>query len=82
MAQGADPIPDAADAEEPYLLSLLKKGPEVRFAVNGLEVLRFLDDGSSWGPLLGGGCIGLRQLAPMAGEYANLRVWAAGGENT
>jgi len=81
VAQGADPIPDATDADGPYLLSLLKKGPEVRFAVNGLEVLRFTDDGSSWGPLLGGGCIGLRQLAPMAGEYADLRVWAAEDEN-
>ncbi len=74
-AQGADPIPDAADADGFYTLSLLKKGPEVRFAVNGLEVLTFTDDGERYGPLLGGGRIGLRQLAPMAGEYANLRVY-------
>ena len=74
-AQGADPIPDAADADGPYTLSLLRRGPEVRFAVNGLEVLSFLDDGKTYGPLLGGGKIGLRQLAPMAGEYADLRVW-------
>ena len=26
--------------------------------------------------LLQGGCIGLRQLAPMIGEYANLRVYS------
>ena len=77
-AQGADPIPDAADADGPYTLSLLKRGPEVRFAVNGLEVLSFLDDGETYGPLLGGGKIGLRQLAPMAGEYANLRIWHCG----
>ena len=76
-AQGADPIPDAADADCMYTLSLLKKGPDIRFAVNDLEVLRFTDDGSTWGPLLGGGCIGLRQLAPMIGEYANLRVFDA-----
>ena len=75
VAQGADPIPDVADAPEPYTLSLLKKGPEVRFAVNDLEVLTFRDDGASWGPLLGGGRLGLRQLAPMAGEYAFLQVW-------
>ena len=60
-----------------YTLSLLKKGPDIRFAVNDLEVLRFTDDGSTWGPLLGGGCIGLRQLAPMIGEYADLRVFEA-----
>lgn len=76
VAQGADPIPDAADADEPYLLSLLKSGPEIRFAVNGLEVLRYHDDGVSCGPLLQGGCIGLRQLAPMAGEYSSLRVYS------
>lgn len=76
VAQGADPIPDAADADGFYTLSLLKKGPEVRFAVNGLEVLRFHDDGEQYGPLLQGGYVGLRQLAPMAGEYANLRVYS------
>ena len=76
VAQGADPIPDAADAAEAYTLSLLKAGPEVRFAVNDLEVLRFADDGASWGPLLAGGRIGLRQLAPMIGEYAHLRIFS------
>ncbi len=79
VAQGADPIPDAADAEEMYTLSLLKRGPEVRFAVDGLEVLSFRDDGISWGPLLGGGYIGLRQLAPMIGDYAGLRVYSLKG---
>ena len=74
-AQGADPIPDIADVAEPYRLSLLKKGREIRFAVNELEVLRFTDDGETWGPLLGGGRIGLRQLAPMIGEYADWKVF-------
>ena len=76
VAQGADPIPDAADADGMYTLSLLKAGADVRFAVNGLEVLHFHDDGNQYGPLLAGGRAGLRQLAPMAGEYANLRVYA------
>ncbi len=75
VAQGADPIPDAADADGFYTLSLMKQGPEIRFAVNGLELLSFHDDGSRYGPRLGGGCIGLRQLAPMVGEYRNLRVF-------
>ncbi len=74
-AQGADPIPDAADADRFYRLSLLRSGADVAFAIDGLEVLRFHDDGSTFGPLLGGGCIGLRQLAPMIGEYADLRVY-------
>ncbi|MBR4575586.1 MAG: DUF1961 family protein [Clostridia bacterium] len=73
-AQGADPIPDAADADRFYRLSLLKKGADVRFAIDGLDILHYHDDGTAFGPRLGGGCIGLRQLAPMIGEYANLRV--------
>ena len=74
-AQGADPIPDVADAIAPYKLSLMKKGPGIRFAVDGLEVLTFTDDGESWGPLLGSGKIGLRQLAPMIGEYSCWKVY-------
>lgn len=74
-AQGADPIPDAADAADSYLLSLWKKGAEIGFAVNDLEVLRFHDDGSTFGPLLGGGKMGLRQLAPMVGEYSDWKVF-------
>ena len=76
VAQGADPIPDVEDAHEPYKLSLLKKGNEVKFSVNDLEVLHFVDDGKTYGNLLTGGKIGLRQLAPMIGEYANLKVYA------
>lgn len=76
VAQGADPIPDVADATQPYLLNLTKRGNEVSFAVDGLEVLRFRDDGISFGPLLAGGKIGLRQLAPMIGEYSDLKVYA------
>lgn len=75
-AQGADPIPDADDADGFYTLSLLKSGPWVRFAVNGLEVLSYKDDGEQYGPLLGGGYAGLRQLAPMIGEYTDLRVFS------
>ncbi len=75
VAQGADPIPDVADATNFYELTLVKQANTVSFSVNGLEVLRFTDDGSEYGPLLGEGCIGLRQLAPMAGEYKDLRVY-------
>jgi hypothetical protein len=33
-------------------------------------------DGKSHGPLLGGGKIGFRQMAPLIAEYANFRVRA------
>ena len=50
-------------------------GADVTFSVNGLTVLSYHDDGETYGPLLTGGKIGFRQLAPMIGEYANLQVW-------
>ena len=75
VSQGADPIPDAADAADFYTLALLKYGEWVRFLVNGLEVFSYCDDGETYGPLLGGGKIGFRQLAPMIGEYKDLKVY-------
>lgn len=76
VAQGGDPIPDADEVKEPYQMALLKMGGRVSFFINNLEIFRFEDDGHSYGPLLGGGKIGFRQLAPLVGEYANLRVYA------
>ncbi len=73
-AQGGDPIPDADEADDFYHLAVLKQGPLVTFSVNGLEVFRFEDDGQTFGPLLGEGKIGFRQLAPLVAEYKNLRV--------
>ena len=74
-AQGGDPIPDVGEAVGPYHLEVIKQGAQVGFSVNGLEVLHYHDDGETFGPLLGGGKIGFRQLAPMIGEYANLKVF-------
>ncbi|WP_127490540.1 YesU family protein [Paenibacillus glycanilyticus] len=76
VAQGADPIPDAADAEGPYRMQLLKQGPYVQFAVNDLLLFSFKDDGTTWGPLLGKGKLGFRQMAPLIAEYGNLQVYA------
>lgn len=75
-AQGGDPIPDADEAEEPYHIAIEKKGNRVVFYINELEIFCFEDDGETYGPLLEGGKIGFRQLAPFIGEYANLKVYA------
>lgn len=75
VAQGADPIPDIADVSGMYHIAVYKKQNVVRFFVNELEVFSFIDDGEAYGPLLTGGKIGFRQLAPMIGEYANLKVY-------
>lgn len=76
VAQGADPIPEAKEAQAPYKISLLHRGADVVFYINGLEIFHFVDDGVTYGKLLGGGKIGFRQLAPMIGEYADLKVYA------
>ncbi|MBQ7678974.1 MAG: DUF1961 family protein [Butyrivibrio sp.] len=84
VSQGADPIPDANPADDApwYHLVLVQKPEEVSFAVGladssdvPLTLFRYVDDGVTYGPrLTGGGCIGFRQLAPMVGEYRDLRV--------
>jgi hypothetical protein len=74
VAQGADPLPDVADATPPYESRLIKCGAEIEFSINELPILTYRDDGETYGPLLGGGKIGFRQMAPLVGEYANLVV--------
>jgi hypothetical protein len=74
VAQGADPLPSVEDATPPYRIQLTKYGGAIDFAINNLPILRFEDDGAQYGPRLGGGKIGFRQMAPLIGEYANLTV--------
>lgn len=74
-AQGADPIPGVADVSGPYRLLVVKEGEQVRCSINGLPVLEWSDDGGAFGPLLGGGKIGFRQMAPLIAEYGSLRVY-------
>ncbi|MDF2663237.1 MAG: hypothetical protein K0Q94_6028 [Paenibacillus sp.] len=76
VAQGADPIPGVADATGPYRIRLVKNGPVVEFSIQDVPVFRWTDDGTTYGPLLHGGKIGFRQMAPMIAEYANFRVYA------
>jgi hypothetical protein len=76
VAQGADPLPSVADAQPPYRIQLVKCGSEIAFSIRDLPILTWRDDGKTYGPPLGGGKIGFRQMAPLIAEYANLRVHA------
>jgi hypothetical protein len=69
VAQGADPIPDVADATGPYRLRLTVRRGRITFAINELVSFGWYDDSP-----LAGGKLGFRQMAPLIGEYANLRV--------
>lgn len=75
VSQGGDPMPDADEINDFYEMCARKEGNTVSFYINELLIFHFEDDGKSYGPLLGGGKIGFRQLAPMIAEYADLRVY-------
>ncbi len=74
VCQGADPIPSAVDVLDSYHIEVIKCGGHIRFAVNDLTLYDWFDDGEQYGPVLGEGYIGLRQMAPLIAEYANLVV--------
>lgn len=78
VCQGADPIPDCDDAKEYYELRLTKNNGRIDFAVDGLTVFSWQDDGEEYGAALGGGKIGFRQMAPLIGEYSDLKVYKLG----
>ncbi|MET4061936.1 hypothetical protein ABIB35_003514 [Arthrobacter sp. UYP6] len=74
VAQGADPLPPAVDADGFYRLVIDKDGPDVRFSINGLPLFTWHDDGTPGGAPLTGGHFGFRQMAPLVAEYRNLSV--------
>lgn len=80
VVQGADPIPDVDDCQGPYRMRLLKNGRNILFSINDLEVFSWEDKNPAYGPALGGGKIGFRQMAPLIGEYSNLKVYEILGE--
>lgn len=75
VCQGADPIPDCGDAKEYYRLRLTKHNGRIDFAADDLIVFSWQDDGTEYGAPLGGGKIGFRQMAPLIGEYSDLKVY-------
>lgn len=75
VAQGADPLPDAEDADGFYKIVVRKYKNNITFSVNGLSVFEYHDDGTTYGDVLKGGKIGFRQLAPLTAEYKNLKVY-------
>lgn len=75
VTQGADPIPDACECREDYRMTVIKRTDRVEFLINDLSVFTYEDDGRTYGDYLTDGRIGFRQLAPMIGEYSDLKVY-------
>lgn len=76
VTQGGDPLPGISDANIDYHMQVVKFGHRVSFSINELPIFTWIDDGVSYGPVLGAGRIGFRQMAPLIAEYADLRVRA------
>ena len=76
VCQGADPLPGILDVAEPYRVQLIKSGAHVVFTIRQLQLFHWIDPAHEFGPVLDGGRIGFRQMAPLMAEYANLRVEA------
>jgi len=76
VCQGADPLPDVADARRPYRIELAACGPHLHMRIDDLLIWRWTDD-ASLGPVLGAGYLGLRQMAPLIAEYHDLTVHRA-----
>lgn len=74
VTYAADPLPPVEDTISPYHMKLIKYNQYVQFYINELLILNWVDDGASYGPVLQGGRIGFRQMAPMVAAYANLSV--------
>lgn len=75
VISGADPIPNVEDTDPPYRLLLVKCGNHISFSINELQIFSWHDDGKRYGPPLGGGRLGFRQMAPLIAEYDNFEVY-------
>jgi hypothetical protein len=78
VAQGADPLPTVRFAPSSYRLKVIKCGAHMSFHMGykdeDITVLAWEDDGDTYGPILGEGKIGFRQMTPLIAEYSNLVV--------
>ncbi|KAJ5889651.1 hypothetical protein N7504_010461 [Penicillium tannophilum] len=76
VAQGADPLPPAVDARGAfYQIELFKDGNHIKFSINGLPLFEWADLDGKTGPVVEGGSIGFRQMAPLVAQCRNLEVW-------
>jgi hypothetical protein len=74
VAQGADPIPSVEDVQDDFSLEVIKLGPWIRFAINGLVLFSWKDDATIGGSQLNEGRFGFRQMAPLLAMYAEFHV--------
>lgn len=75
VASGADPIPSVRKVTRSYTITIIKKESEISMYADDFLLFSWVDDGEQYGPRLGSGKIGFRQMAPLIGEYSELKVY-------
>jgi hypothetical protein len=63
-----------AGEDEWYHLSMVKRGKDVFYGIDNLELLHYHDDGITLGDILTGGNMGLGQFPGTVALYRNLKV--------
>ena len=56
-------------------LKLVKNGASIQMFVDGRKIIDWVDDGKQFGPILGEGKIGFRQMQWTHFAYRNFKVW-------
>ncbi len=74
VARSADPMAGGGEAAIWYQMSIVKRGKDVFYGINNLEVLHFHDDGTTHGDILTGGNIGFGLFKDTAALYRQLKV--------
>ena len=67
-----------ANSAEIHKITLVKSGNHIFMNVDDREIIDWLDDGKEYGPVLGEGKIGFRQMKWTHFRYRNFKVWSIG----
>lgn len=62
-------------SRDPHQVMMMKEGGHIVVNVDGKTILDYTDDGNSYGPVLDGGKLGLRQMQWMKARYRDLKVF-------
>jgi hypothetical protein len=73
IANGAPGI--TPGSREPHQIMMMKNAGHIVVNVDGKTILDYTDDGKTYGPLLGGGKFGLRQMQWMQARYGGLMFY-------
>jgi hypothetical protein len=74
VSNGPAGVPSGSQAI--HKITLMRKGGRVVLGVDGEVIIDWTDDGVQYGPVHGGGAMGLRQMKPLKARYNNFKVWS------